>query len=180
MKELFSLIKNTFRFKNSFFRSQEASKNAEKKLLQLLKTEVSAGPISRQGSMELFEVTDPSEGLDAAFEAIKQIARRNDDGIVKETEDDVLKNYLASKLENSCLAWWEKYEASSKCKIKLALCKLAKQFLTPPPTSTNCERLFSVAGQIMDEKRANLLPENLEKILFLRENILITNYTLDW
>ena len=83
----------------------------------------------------------------------------------------VLKNYLASKLENSCLAWWEKYEASSKCKIKLALCKLAKQFLTPPPTSTNCERLFSVAGQIMDEKRANLLPENLEKILFLRENI---------
>ena len=148
--------------------------------MQLLKTEVSAGPISSQGSMELFEVTDPSEGLDAAFEAIKQIARRNDDGIVKETEEDVLKNYLAAKLESSCLAWWEKYEASSKCKIKLALCKLAKQFLTPPPTSTNCERLFSVAGQIMDEKRAKLLPENLEKILFLRENILITNYTLDW
>ena len=180
-KEFFPLIRNSFRFKNSFFRSQEACKKSEKRLLQLLKSEVAAGPISRQGSMELVEIPDPSEGLDAAFEAIKQIARRNDDGIVKETEEDVLKTYLASKLETSCLAWWEKFEASSKnCRIKLALCKLAKQFLTPPPTSTNCERLFSVAGQIMDEKRANLLPDNLEKILFLRENILITNYILDW
>ena len=67
-----------------------------------------------------------------------------------------------------------------ECKVSLALCRLARQFLTPPPTSTDCERLFSVAGQVMDEKRAKLLPENLEKILFLRENILVTNYNLDW
>ena len=100
---------------------------------------------------------------------------------MKETEEDVFKSFLTSKLESSCLVWWQKFEASSQDnKVKLALCKLAKQYLTPPPTSTNCERLFSVAGQIMDEKRANLLPDNLEKILFLRENILVTNYRLDW
>ena len=169
------------RFKNCYFCSAEALKGAEKKLLQLLKTEVATGPMSRQGSMELVEVAVHSEGLAAAFEAIKQNARNNDDGMVKVTEEDVLKSYLTSKLESSCLHWWENFESSSQnCKIKLALCKLAKQYLTPPPTSTNCERLFSVAGQIMDEKRANLLPDNLEKILFLRENILITNYTLDW
>ena len=38
--------------------------------------------------------------------------------------------------------------------------------------TTDLERLFSVAGQIATDKRACLLPDNLEKILFLRENIL--------
>ena len=37
-----------------------------------------------------------------------------------------------------------------------------------------------MAGQIMDEKQANLLPDNLEKILFLRENSVISNLSLDW
>ena len=54
------------------------------------------------------------------------------------------------------------------------------RYLTPPPTSTDCERLFSMAGQIMDEKQANLLPDNLKKILFLRENIVISNLSLNW
>ena len=83
------------RFKNCFFRSQEALKKSEKKLLQLLKTEVAAGPISRQNSMEMVELPVNSDGLDVAFEVIKQIARKNYDVILKETEEDVLKNYLA-------------------------------------------------------------------------------------
>ena len=150
-------------------------------LLRLLKTEVAAGPMSRQNSMELVEDPGNCDGLEAAFKAVKQGARRNDDGETKETEEDVVKSYLNDKLENTCLVWWQKYEQDAKeNKIKLALCRLAKLYLTPPPTSTNCERLFSVAGQVMDEKRAKMLPENLEKILFLRENILVTNYTLDW
>ena len=113
--------------------------------------------------------------------AIQQNARRTDDGVTKETEEDAIKTYLSEKLETSCLSWWLKFETESKDKkIQLALCRIAKQYLTPPPTSTNCERLFSVAGQIMDEKRARTLPENLEKILFLRENILVSNYSLEW
>lgn len=120
-------------------------------------------------------------GLEAAFKAIQQNARRTDDGVTKETEEDVLKAFLSDKLETSCLSWWLKFETESKDKkIQLALCRIARQYLTPPPTSTNCERLFSVAGQIMDEKRARILPENLEKILFLRENILVCNYSLEW
>ena len=54
------------------------------------------------------------------------------------------------------------------------------RYLTPPPTFNDSERLFSMAGQIMDEKQANLLPDNLEKILFLRENSVISNLSLDW
>jgi hypothetical protein len=42
------------------------------------------------------------------------------------------------------------------------------------------QRLFSTAGQLADDKRSKLLPENLEKLLFLRENILVMNFDLDW
>ena len=95
--------------------------------------------------------------------------------------EDVVKTFLSSKLETSCPSWWKTFEAEYRDnKIKMALCRLAKNFLTSPPTSTNCERLFSVAGQVMDEKRARMLPENLEKILFLRENLLANNYSLEW
>ena len=37
-------------------------------------------------------------------------------------------------------------------------------------TSVPSERLFSVAGNIVSAKRAALLPENVEKLVFLHEN----------
>ena len=169
------------RYKNCFFRSGDAKKNAEGKLLQLLRSEVDAGPISRQSSLEMVDDPAQCDGLEAAFLAVQQHVRRDEGGEVKESEEDILKRYLNSKLEKSCLNWWRDFEEKGKnCKISQALCRLARQFLTPPPTSTDCERLFSVAGQVMDEKRAKLLPDNLDKILFLRENILVTNCNLDW
>ena len=178
---LFSSHFDFFRFKNCYFRSNDAKNQAEKNLLNLLKAEVAAGPPSRQNSMELVEVSPACDGLEAAFLAVQQGVRRTEEGAVKDTEEDILKRYLNAKLEKSCLAWWKIFEEKGKeCKVSLALCRLARQFLTPPPTSTDCERLFSVAGQVLDEKRAKMLPENLEKILFLRENILVTNYNLDW
>ena len=100
----------------------------------------------------------------------------------KETAEDTVNAYFEEDLEEKkTLLWWANFEASSSDnKIKLALCKVTRKYLTPCLTSTSCERLFSVAGQIMDEKRTNLLPENLEKILFVRENIIATIFSLDW
>ena len=62
--------------------------------------------------------------------------------------------------------------------MRAALCRLARyslyfivyilmkiiinrKFLTPPPTSTEVERLFTTAGLLVDDKRAKLLTENL-------------------
>jgi hypothetical protein len=56
----------------------------------------------------------------------------------------------------------------------------SRKFLTPPPTSTDVERLFSAAGLIAADNRARLSPETLEKLLFLRDNILVLNFELDW
>lgn len=172
------------RYRNCYFRDAGAKRKAEEKLLDLLKSESVVYPLSRSNSLDVEEVLVPnniSGGLAAAFEEVKKRARR-DDLANEETPESVLKDYMSEELEKTKnLAWWQKYEEEAKGnKLKLGLCRLAKKFLTPPPTSTNCERLFSVAGQIMDEKRAKMLPDNLERILFLRENIMSTNFTLDW
>ena len=44
-------------------------------------------------------------------------------------------------------------------------------YLTPPPSSADVECLFSTAGHIYSDDRNRLKPENLEKLLFLRENL---------
>ena len=54
------------------------------------------------------------------------------------------------------------------------------RFLTPPPTSTNVERLFSYGGMVARDRRASLQPERLDRILFLRENIVMLNFKLEW
>ena len=52
--------------------------------------------------------------------------------------------------------------------------------LTPPPSSTNVERLFSYGGLIATDHRSSLSGEKLDQILFLRENALMANFDLGW
>ena len=90
--------------------------------------------------------------------------------------DKVLKDYLDSKFEGNNLSTWSKY-SSRDLPAKVAHCKLAKKFLTPPPTSTAKVRLFSSAGNIADGQ-VRLLPENLERLLFLWENSMMQNISI--
>jgi hAT family C-terminal dimerisation region len=48
------------------------------------------------------------------------------------------------------------------------LAKVAQIYLAPPPTSVPSERLFSVAGGIITDHRAKLIPGNAEKLIFLK------------
>ena len=62
---------------------------------------------------------------------------------------------------------------------KSFLCVVRRQ-LTPPPSSTNVERLFSYGGLVATDHRASLSGEKLDQILFLRENALMANFDLGW
>ncbi|EZA61828.1 hypothetical protein X777_09153, partial [Ooceraea biroi] len=50
--------------------------------------------------------------------------------------------------------------------ILIKLKKVATKYLSAPPTSVANEQLFSAAGQIYADRRANLLGENIDKLLF--------------
>ena len=70
--------------------------------------------------------------------------------------ESVIKSYLTSKLSNNNLTFWAKYSEEGKdCRIKMALLNLAKRYLTPHPTSTKVERLFSTASNVLDGRNLN-------------------------
>ena len=80
-----------------------------------------------------------------------------------------------------CCRFWCKYEQSAQgCRVKAALLCVVRKYLTPPSTSTNVERLFSYCGMIATKKRAGLKPFRLEQIIFLRENIAMLNFKLNF
>ena len=43
--------------------------------------------------------------------------------------------------------------------------------LCVPTTSVRSERVFSIAGQVFNAKRACLLPDNVNVLVFLAENV---------
>ncbi|KAI2659745.1 hypothetical protein H4Q32_022264 [Labeo rohita] len=85
------------------------------------------------------------------------------DGAKKEMEQ-YLKD--ATKVHSGQLAWWKQ---NSDRYPKLAFA--AKHLLCVLPTSTPSERIFSKAGYIVNKTRSSLLPENVDKLIFLAHNL---------
>jgi len=64
------------------------------------------------------------------------------------------------------LRWW--YENKPRYPN---LCKLALHYLTIPTTFVPSERAFSMSDHIVRIKRACLLPEHVQILVFLAENL---------
>ena len=45
----------------------------------------------------------------------------------------------------------------------------ARKVLAVPATSASPERMFSVAGHILNKQRANLSPDHMEELVYLHE-----------
>lgn len=69
------------------------------------------------------------------------------------------------------LVWWSKNAG-----VYPKLSKLARKYLSPPPSSIPSERMFSEAGIIYEERRNKLLPRNAEKLLFLHYNLQLLKF----
>ena len=67
--------------------------------------------------------------------------------------------------------WWKKY-----CKMFPILSRLAKKFLCAPISTIYSERVFSEIGNIYNNKKNSLSPENVEKLVFLHHNLLYNRF----
>ena len=182
------------RYKGYLFRESVAREEAERKLVELLKNEIEYIPaevVIEDEPIYLDNLNPEKPPLSALASAFERFHKKSDENLANkvigtdaETPEYLVKSLVSAPCEKSGnLKWWEKFEAKANAtndNRRLALCNIAKQYLTPPPSSVNVERLFSSAGQVMDEKRANLKPEIVDKILFLRENSIVNNFKLDW
>ena len=86
-------------------------------------------------------------------------------------------NYFMQECRDSenPLEYWES-ASKTNSPIHKKLSELAIHYLTPPASSVDVERLFSVAGDILTNDRNRLDPERAEKILFCHQNLPLINY----
>lgn len=80
-----------------------------------------------------------------------------------------LKLYLDQKLidrKENPLEWWKEHS-----EVFPTLYPLAMKHLSVLATSLPSERLFSVAGEVMSERRNRISHENLEILCFLHSNM---------
>lgn len=59
------------------------------------------------------------------------------------------------------------------------LLPLVRKYHSATMSSSECERVFSAANYILDDRRKNLSMENLEMQLFLHENLLIYGFNIE-
>ena len=90
---------------------------------------------------------NPTQGLSPSQELIR---------FLEEDEIDV---------HESALDWWMK---NDKKYPKVA--RLARKFLCVPASSTPSERAFSKSGQVADQRRSSLTPDNVNMFVVLNKN----------
>ena len=67
--------------------------------------------------------------------------------------------------QKSSLEWWKHHESQFPL-----LAKLVKVVFPVPAASSKSERVFSVAGNVVTPKRANLNPEKVEDLVVVKCN----------
>ena len=76
-----------------------------------------------------------------------------------------------ASLNVDSLDWWK-----VNCTRYPTLSKLAKRFLSAPPSSVESERLFSIGGNICTPKRNRLTAEHGQMLMFLNFNLRVIDF----
>lgn len=116
------------------------------------------------GEEYLLTTTDPAHQTSGS--KILNLAKKHSKNSSRNSDIDKECHILFSLTsdQDPLLFWKEKYAAMP------LLTKLARKVLCIPATSTPSERVFSVAGLTITNKRSNLAPQNVNKIIFIHDN----------
>ena len=165
------------RFKWYFFEGNETRQNCKTKILSKLQEKMS-NQNDLSESVASSSSNDSTTNLNDFDQQMKNIIMKQQSKVPKVSNESTMASDYLEKYDQenaigtraSSLHYWKK-EHDSRHPIAILLSKLACYYLTPPPTSTDVERLFSTAGNILTDARNRLTPENLQKLLFIRENL---------
>ena len=105
--------------------------------------------------------------VSALFAGMAQSSRRQLSG--PQTVKSELRRYQEEDpidLDANPLEWWK----ARLVQFPL-LAKLVRKVWSLPATSVRSEEVFSAAGNVLTKKRARLLPENVNSLVFLHENM---------
>ncbi|XP_076581873.1 E3 SUMO-protein ligase ZBED1-like [Chaetodon auriga] len=89
-----------------------------------------------------------------------------DSGLVLQQEMRMYDAETPIPSDSNPLSWWK----TSGTKYP-HLARLARRYLSIPGTSVRAERVFSTAGMIVNKKRSALDPANVDRLVFLANNL---------
>ena len=111
-------------------------------------------------------VEPPAAKKPCTLSALEQVLGQHDvDEQPAAQEVDSFLSEAALPLATDCLQWWQQ---NSRRFPRLA--KLAKSLLCSPASEAPSERAFSLAGNVVSEKRSLLHPKNVDALLFIGRN----------
>ncbi|XP_059897633.1 uncharacterized protein LOC132449820 [Gadus macrocephalus] len=82
-------------------------------------------------------------------------------------EDNTVERYKvepSASLDQCPLKWWSEHTA-----VYGKIAHIARRYLGTPATTVPCERLFSLAGHIVQKRRSSLSPETVNKLVCLSD-----------
>ena len=151
------------RFKDKFF----SSVTDKASVVCVLKEKVNKMSVATFVSTEC-EDPPPKQAKTAVLTSLSEIleevgATVSDSSSSLVEVDKYLSELLIPFHQSNSYTWW------SQNRIRFPhLAKLAQHYLSAPPTSVASERLFSLAGELYDDKRNRLAPERAEQLMFIK------------
>ena len=132
------------------------------------------GPSIKDYSFSNFYDDCTTTNSDSSFEPPSKRRKHSASGGLKRERDcneNNMRNEIQTFLrEETCqvnpLVWWK-----TNCHRYPNVSKLAKRFMSAPPSSVESERLFSIGGNIYSAKRNRLTSEHGESLMFLNFNL---------
>ena len=82
-------------------------------------------------------------------------------------EDNTVERYKGepnASLDRCPLKWWSEHTA-----VYGNIAHIARKYLGTPATTVPCERLFSLAGHIVQKRRSSLSPEHVNQLVCLSD-----------
>ena len=174
------------RYKQWAIRSPSNRRFAITNLKNKLRVNTMEADVENNEELEEEEVIPVKSGFASVFARIRATEeQKHHKSNIPEVDnvEEVIDEYLNGELleTNKVLTFWKDYEClANGNKYKIALANLAKQYLTPPPTSTAVERLFSQGGNFLTEHRGSLSPDTVQMLMFLRSNMVSASFELDY
>lgn len=110
--------------------------------------------------------SSPSPAKKTKLDVFKEFVDSSGSSDDDESIEEEIKRYISLKLHESTdiLSFWK--TQTNFLNLKL----LAKKILNIPASSAASERVFSISGRLLEERRTALKPSNLDYLLFLNKN----------
>ena len=148
------------RFRKLSFLSNEERRKVQRVLIEKVS-------VSEVNAAEVCQVTEPPAKRKKSV-LDRLLGDEYEEGGSSVSISDEVEAYFQERPishKDDPLCWWKGSSSRFPC-----LSILAKKFLAIPATSTPSERVFSVAGIVVDRKRCALTPEMVDALVFLHKN----------